>query len=170
VEKIACGKFLKPFGVKGELKFQPYFPDDLDISSITSGILRHPAARALPERELLLASARPLNGGIWAVKPDGCNTPEDAKQYTNAELLISRSLISIDEDEYLSDDIIGSKVYDKSGKFIGAVEGVLQTGANDIWQILDPDGKEILLPAVGHVIESVEPGKIIVKIPYGLLD
>lgn len=169
--KFACGKFLKPFGLGGELKFKPYYPDYMDISSITGGVVRHESSRAVPQAELLLASARPLSGGIWAVRPDGCDSPEAARAFTNAELFVSRDLIPhVPEGEYLPDDVIGLKVHDEKGTSIGVVKDVYKTGANDVWELATDDGKEVMIPVIKDVVLSVGPEKIIIKIIPGLLD
>ncbi|MBI3795100.1 MAG: 16S rRNA processing protein RimM [Nitrospinae bacterium] len=171
IEKIVCGKFLKPFGVRGEIKFLPYYPDQLDVAALTGGVLRHPSSKATAEAEVFLVSARPLSGGIWAVRPDGCETPEFARQYTNAELLVSRSFFAPAKDgENLPFDIIENTVFDHEGKKLGVVQDIFITGANDVWEVLADDGREILVPAVKEVVLSVEPGKIVVKLPNGLLD
>lgn len=170
-EKVACGRFLKPFGVNGEIKFQPYLEEYLDVTAITGGILRHAPEKGKPEAELLIASARPLNNGVWAVRPDGCDTPEAARQFTNAELLISRSLIpKPPKGEYLPFDVIGCELFDVKGPKLGVVNDVYKTGANDVWEVLADDGKEILIPAIKDVVLSVEPGKITINVLDGLLD
>ena len=49
---------------------------------------------------------------------------------------------------------------------------VLETGANDVYQVTDENGKEILLPAIKDCILSVdlEKGEMKVHILEGLLD
>jgi 16S rRNA processing protein RimM len=170
-EKVPCGKFLKPFGVAGELKFQPYFPEQLDTATIASGIIRRPSGKAVPDEEILISSARPLSGGIWALRPDGCESPEFARKYTNAELFVDRSKIGPPpEGEYLPFDIIDNTVYDTEGNKLGVVRDLYETGANDVWEVVADDGREILIPVIDEVVISVEPDKIVVKLPDGLLD
>jgi 16S rRNA processing protein RimM len=170
-EKIALGRFLRPFGVKGEIKFQPYFPKLLDLSAVTSGVVRHAPENGRPEFEFLMASARPLNGGIWAVRPDRCDSPESARQFTNAELFVSRSIFpKPPEGEFLPFDVIDCDLYDAKGPRLGVVRSVIKTGANDVWEVLADDGKEIMIPAIKDVVASVEPGKITINVLDGLLD
>jgi 16S rRNA processing protein RimM len=169
--KIACGKFLKPFGLGGELKFKPYYPEYMDVSAITGGLVRHEPGKAIPDGEIMLISARPLNGGIWAVRPDGCNSPESARRFTNAELLISRDLVPKRPDgEYLPDDVINLPVYDDKGVKIGVVQDVYKTGANDVWELVADNGREIMIPVIKDVVLSVGSDKIIINVIPGLLD
>ena len=170
-EKIACGRFLRPFGVNGEIKFHPYFPEHLDPSAVASGVVRHPPEKGRADAEIHMASARPLNGGIWAVRPEGCDSPESARQFTNAELLVSRSVIPKPrKGEFLPFDVIDSEVFDAKGPRLGVVRDVIKTGANDVWEVLADDGREIMIPAIKDVVLSVEPGKITINVLDGLLD
>ena len=70
------------------------------------------------------------------------------------------------EDEYYVDDLIGLVVKDKEGEVIGRLREVWETPANDIYQVLDDGGREILLPAVEDVILKVdiESGEIVADI------
>ncbi|MBI5178796.1 MAG: 16S rRNA processing protein RimM [Nitrospinae bacterium] len=171
--KVACGRFLKPFGVSGEIKFEPYLPDDLEPSSLLSGIVRHAPAKGMAEKEIVIASARPLAGGVWALRPDGCDSPEDAAWFTNTELWVDRSLIpAMPEGQYLAHDIIGCRVTDTAGNTIGSVTGILATGANDVWEVQTLDGKEVLIPAVQAIVArvDVEARRITINVIEGLLD
>jgi len=58
--------------------------------------------------------------------------------------------------EYYVDDLVGLLVRDKEGTIIGRLSEVLQTPANDIYQIIDEEGREILLPAIEDVILDVD--------------
>jgi len=70
------------------------------------------------------------------------------------------------EDEYYVDDLIGLVVKDKEGEVIGRLREVWETPANDIYQVLDDEGREILLPAVEDVILKVdiESGEMVADI------
>lgn len=60
------------------------------------------------------------------------------------------------EGEYYEDDLIGLTVKDKDGAVIGKLHQIWETPANDIFQVLDEKGKEILLPAIEDVILNVD--------------
>ena len=171
--KVACGRFLKPFGVGGELKFEPYFPEDINPASLASAVVRHKPGKARADLEILIASARPLSGGLWAIRPDGCGSPEEAAEFTNAELMVDCALMpKLGDGEYLAEDIIGCRVVDAQGTLIGAVRDVYSTGANDIWELKGVDGRELLVPAIAHVIVSVdlESRTITINVLEGLFD
>ncbi len=70
------------------------------------------------------------------------------------------------EHEYYIDDLIGLRVKDPSGRVLGFLKEVWQTSANDIYQVVDDRGGEILLPAIEDVIIRVdlESGELIADI------
>ena len=59
-------------------------------------------------------------------------------------------------DEYYVSDLVGLEVRDSGGQFLGHIEEVLRTGANDVYQIVAKEGSEILLPAVKGVIKKID--------------
>ena len=69
-------------------------------------------------------------------------------------------------------DIIGFDVYRETGKKLGILDDVLQTGANDVYVVKMDDGKEVLLPAIRDCIKkvSLEEKRIDVFVMKGLLD
>jgi 16S rRNA processing protein RimM len=71
--------------------------------------------------------------------------------------------------EYYVHDIIGLDVYDEEGQWLGKIESVFPTGSNDVY-VCRGNNKEILLPAVSHVIKqiNIHQRMITVKIPNGL--
>ena len=77
-----------------------------------------------------------------------------------------------DVDEYFIADLIGLRVITDEDKVLGELTDVLETGANDVYQVTDENGKEILLPAIKDCILSVdlEKGEMKVHILEGLLD
>jgi 16S rRNA processing protein RimM len=68
--------------------------------------------------------------------------------------------------------IIGLRVEDEDGTLIGTVVGVLETGANDVYEVERADGRRMLLPAVRSVIREVdlEAGALKVHLLPGLDD
>jgi 16S rRNA processing protein RimM len=60
------------------------------------------------------------------------------------------------ENEYYIDDIVGLVVKDVGGAVIGRLARVLETPANDVYQVIDDAGREFLLPAIEDVILNVD--------------
>ena len=72
-------------------------------------------------------------------------------------LLVTRDqAVPLEEDEYFIADLIGLRVITDEDKVLGELTDVLETGANDVYQVTDENGKEILLPAIKDCILSVD--------------
>jgi len=163
---VACGRFLKAFGVRGELKFEPYLPDDISPEDISGGEFR----RGGESKEITIISGR-VAGNLWILLPGGVKSPEGAAMLTNGELWVDRSVMRrLPDGQYLRQDVMGCRVYDEEDVLLGEVNRIISTGANDVWQIARAGGGELLLPVIDDVIIAVdvEERRIIVRVPEGL--
>jgi 16S rRNA processing protein RimM len=74
-----------------------------------------------------------------------------------AEVIIRWSdRFRLPENEYYVDDLIGLIVKDKQGRAVGRLKEIWNTPANDIYRVLDDQGREMLLPAIEDVILKVD--------------
>lgn len=97
---------------------------------------------------------------------------EEAEKLKNATLLVPREeLGELPEGVYYIADLIGCEVFDKNGK-IGDLVDVFGTGSNDVYDIKREGKKNLLVPIIDGVLQSVdiENKKIIIEIPKGLED
>ena len=80
--------------------------------------------------------------------------------------------VRLKKDEYFIADLIGLKVFGETGEELGELEDVIETGANDVYQIKMNDGRQLLLPAIRQCIldVNVEEGFMKIHILEGLLD
>lgn len=65
-------------------------------------------------------------------------------------------LPQLPEGRYYQHQLIGLRVVEESGEEIGVLAQIFNTGANDVYVVRDPQGKEILLPAISDVIRRIE--------------
>jgi len=95
----------------------------------------------------------------------------DVIPYKGAELVIPREEgADLGEDEYYIADLIGMEVCLENGEHFGTLKDVMETGANDVYIVERPDGKEVLLPAIHDCILDVDPeeGRMTVHLMKGL--
>ena len=80
--------------------------------------------------------------------------------------------IPCEEGEYFICDLIGLMVVTDEGQLLGELTDVLETGANNVYEVTNRAGKKYLLPVIDQCILShnLEEQKIIVHILPGLLD
>ncbi|MFZ5899003.1 MAG: ribosome maturation factor RimM [Bacillota bacterium] len=81
-------------------------------------------------------------------------------------------LVPLPDGRYYIFDIVGLEVFTVDGKPVGRVKDVLQTGANDVYVVDGADGKEVLIPALKHVVREIDikGRRMRVDPPEGLLD
>ena len=77
--------------------------------------------------------------------------------------------VKLKKNEYFIADLIGLKVYTEDDAFLGTLDDVIQTGANDVYQVVTEEGKEILIPAIRQCIleVDVEEGRMKVHLLEG---
>ncbi len=93
--------------------------------------------------------------------------------YKGMDLLVTReNAIPLGEGEYFIADVLGCTVITDQGENLGEVINVLQTGANGVYVVKTPDGKEVLLPVIDECVleKNIKNKMIKVHIMKGLLD
>ncbi len=157
--RIVIGRVGAAHGIHGDLRIIPLtdFPE------------RFSALREVMVGDELLH--------IEQMKPQGKNflmrfreytVREDAQRLTGRLLTVARAEAApLDEGEYYVFDIVGLTVYDEEDNELGSVENVLRTGSNDVYAVRSEDGREILIPALRAVVQSIDlpGGRMTVRLP-----
>lgn len=83
-----------------------------------------------------------------------------------------KQAVPLEKDEYYKADLIGLEVIDESGEKLGCVTNVIETGANDVYEVALTNDKTILLPAIKECILdiNVKAGTMKVHLMDGLAD
>jgi 16S rRNA processing protein RimM len=105
------------------------------------------------------------------VKFEGFDDINQVEQFKRCPLLVTReNAVPLEEDEYYIADLLGLTIVDDSGVTIGKLENVIETGANDVYEVLTENGERILLPAIKECILDVDmdEGIILVHMLKGL--
>ena len=157
--RIVIGRVGAAHGIHGDLRIIPLtdFPE------------RFSALREVMVGDELLHVAH--------VKPQGKNflmrfreytVREEAQRLTGRLLTVARAeAVPLDEGEYYVFDIVGLTVYDEEDNELGSVENVLRTGSNDVYAVRSEDGRELLIPALRAVVQSIDVpgGRMTVRLP-----
>ena len=101
------------------------------------------------------------------------DTMNEVEGWRQKDLLITRDqAIPLEEDEFFITDLIGLNVVTDEGETLGTLTDVMETGANDVYCVKTPEGKELLLPAIRDCILDVDLDKeeMLVHVLPGLLD
>lgn len=75
------------------------------------------------------------------------------------------------ENEYYHFEIKECEVFSEEGELIGVVTDILETGANDVWEVKASNGKKYYIPYIDDVVKEIDidEKKIIIHVMEGLL-
>lgn len=168
---LRIGVITSTHGIKGEVKVYPTTDSPQRFKEVKDVIIKAPKG----DIQTKIKGVRFFKN--LAIVWFACfENPEDASKYIGTDVYIDRKDAQpLEEGEYYIADLIGCKVYDDQGNFLGTLKDVLQTGANDVYIVESDNGdktKEILLPVIKECIKKVdiEKGEITAHIMPGLLD
>lgn len=162
---LESGKIVNIHGLNGEIKVNPWCdsPDFLcgfDVLYIGN------------EKTMAKVQTARIHKNMVIIKLEGIDTPEEANALRNKIIYIDRGDVLLQEGEYFIQDLIGLTVKNAdSGEIYGEVKDVLQTGANDVYEI-SGNGRTYLVPAIEQVIikTDIENSVILIRPLEGLFD
>ena len=97
-----------------------------------------------------------MHRGRLLVELEGIETRTEAEALRDVLLEVpEQELPPLAEDQYFRFDVVGMEVVDESGRALGRLDEVLETGANDVYIVRDDSG-ELLIPAIDSVIKRVD--------------
>ncbi len=149
---VVMGKIVAAHGILGWVKVQPY-------TEYLDSLLDYDTWQVGDERtwrpvQVLEAD---VHGKVVIAKLEGVADRTAAEKCKGQLVAVPRSELPEEEEgEYYWSDLIGLKVMNLAGEELGAVDTLLETGANDVLSVRDAQGKQILIPFIASVIEQVD--------------
>ena len=108
------------------------------------------------------------------VKFKGWDSINDVEKFRGKELTITRDqAVSLAPGEYFAADLIGLKITDEDGKELGTLKDVMNTGANDVYEMAPADGSgSVMIPAIKDCVRKIDldAGVMTIHVMDGLLD
>jgi len=156
MELIETGKVVGTHGINGEIKVQPWTDTTetmLDFEHIYIESRRYDIEDAkIHKNNVLLRLA-------------GVDNLNKAELLRNKVVYVDKAFFKFPEGTYFIKDLLTLKVFDAdSGVEYGTITDVFQTGANDVYEITDENGKIRMIPAIKEVIISTDVDKKIMTI------
>ncbi len=164
---LEAGKIVTTHGVRGEVKLELWC-DGVDFLKKTGRL--YPTAQGGTPRKI--QSIRP-QGRMALLKLEGIDDMDAARALHGQVLYFDRSDATLPAGRWYVADLIGCEVRDAdSGKVYGVVTDVDHPGAQDIYTVKAPNGKEYMFPGVDAFLKERNPpeGYILVTPIPGLLD
>lgn len=165
---LQVGIITSTHGVRGEVKVYPTTDDPRRFRRLKKVVLDTGKEKMNLEIEGVKFFKQ-----FVILKFKGLDNINDIEKYRQKSLYVTRkNAVRLQRDEYFIADLIGLKVQDEDGKELGTVKDVIETGANDVYEVEMADGKSLLLPAIKQCILNVdvENGTMQVHVLEGLLD
>lgn len=165
---LQVGIITSTHGVRGEVKVYPTTDDPRRFRRLKEVVLDTGREKLNLEIEGVKFFKQ-----IVILKFKGLDNINDIEKYRQKSLYVTRkNAVRLQRDEYFIADLIGLKVQDEDGAELGTVKDVIETGANDVYEVEMADGRSLLLPAIKQCILNVdvENGMMQVHVLEGLLD
>ena len=165
---MQVGIITSTHGVRGEVKVYPTTDDPRRFRRLKEVVLDTGREKLNLEIEGVKFFKQ-----FVILKFKGLDNINDIEKYRQKSLYVTRkNAVRLQRDEYFIADLIGLKVQDEDGTELGTVKDVIETGANDVYEVEMADGRSLLLPAIKQCILNVdvENGMMQVHVLEGLLD
>lgn len=163
---LESGKIVGTHGIKGEVRIDPWCDSPEFLCAFKKLYLDSEG------REFIEVKSRP-HKHIALAKIKGVDTIDQAQRMRGKVVFINRDDISLADGVNFVQDLIGLEVIDsENGKSYGKITDVLRTGANDVYEITDKEGKKFLAPVIDEVIvkKNIDEGFVLIRPMKGIFD
>ena len=158
---VVMGKIVAAQGILGWVKvqtFTEYLDSLLDYDTWYVG-------NEQVWRPLQVLEAN-VHGKVLVAKLEDIADRTAAEKYKGLLIAVPRdSLPEQEEGEYYWSDLVGLSVEDLAGEKFGAVDSLLETGANDVLVVKGERG-ETLIPFIASVVQQVDLKKKTIRVDW----
>lgn len=158
---VSLGKITKNQGNKGELRLAPITDDLRRFELLTEVFLVSP-----DKKEKLVMKLEDIwfHKNFVILKIKGINSIGEALKYKNYQVMIEKKdKLSLTEDEYYVDDLIGSQVYLTTDKHLGEIAEIIDTNGTDVI-VIEGLNKSYMVPMSKEYVKKIDLKNNLVKI------
>ncbi len=163
------GVIASTHGLQGEVNVFPTTQDPQRFKKLKKVTLHTQKGEEL---ELDVVSARFFKKFV-IVKFKQFSNINEVEKFRGCELTIDRKdAIKLEPGEFYCADLIGLSIVDEDDNELGTLTEILQTGANDVYEMTRKDSEEkVYIPAIKDCVKAidVEGKKIVIHVMEGLL-
>jgi len=167
--KICIGYISSAHGVRGEVRIVPLTDHPERFCRMSSLDLYSP--EGVFARTFQISGVRgDVSRGELIVGGDPTDRDE-AKALVGLSIMIDpEERVPLAEDEFWVDDLIGLRVRDGGGNFLGCVSNFFSSGGNELYEVRDESGGLHYIPAVAEFVKDIDlvSGEITVDLIEGL--
>jgi 16S rRNA processing protein RimM len=172
LERVTLGRVIGAHGLRGELRVRLLDGTDNNLHALSSVWLAREEGDPKPveARVRAVGSGRRGEARLALEGVDG----RDAAEALRGRLVQADvdQLGPLEEGEYYQYELIGCRVEDGSGRVLGVVQEIWDTGAPAVLVVVDQAKREHLIPAAREILREVDVAarRITIDAPPGLLD
>ncbi len=167
-DRFQVGVIAATHGIRGDVKVFPLTDDPARFRK-----LKNAYVETRDGLKPVKISGVKLGGKFVVLHLEGYDTIEEASLLRQRAIWIDRKdAVKLPEGRWFIADLIGMKVYTDEEELLGTLTDVIKTGANDVYQVTTPEGKDVLIPVIDDCILDVQPEQEYMKVHLlpGLLD
>ena len=139
-------------GVKGTLKIHSY-AESLEI--FQPGAMISVSTSDGREKDYEIDWIKPHSRGALLAL-NSISDRDQAQPLIGADLQIEKAALpELETGVYYWSDLIGVDVFTTDDRYLGRLESIIETGANDVYVVKD-DAREILIPALKSVVQEID--------------
>lgn len=165
---LRVGVITSTHGIRGEVKVFPTTDDPMRFKKLKQAVICGRRENVNVE----IASVKFFKQYV-ILKFKEFDNINDIEQYVKKDLCVTReNAVKCEPGEYFICDLIGLDVITDEGEHIGKLTDVLETGANNVYEVTADNGKTILIPVIDQCIldHNLEEKTVTVHMLPGLMD
>lgn len=157
---LQVGAISSTHGIRGEVKVFPTTDDVKRFKKLKEVILDTGSGHLNLEIEGVKFFKQ-----FAILKFKGIDNINDIEKYKGKPLLVTReNAVKLQKGEFFIADMIGMAVVTEDGTTFGTLDDVLQTGANDVYEINTQEHGIVLVPAIKECILNVDMKERVITI------
>lgn len=161
--QIEIGKIVNTHGLRGHIKVEPWC-DGIETFEFLKRVYLNDIIYEIESVK--------QQKNLFLLKLKNIDSVENAEKLKNMIIFANEDeMPPLPEGVFYIRDIMGLSVYDGE-RFIGEIVDWIETGANNVYVIKRPKGKDVLIPAIDSVIKDIdiENKKMSVNMMEGLME
>ncbi len=164
-EYLEIGRIVGTHGIMGEMRVECWCDSPAFVAQFKHLYFEQ-------GKEKLEVKARP-HKNIALVKIKGIDTIEAAEILRGKVLYMRRRDAKLEKGVHFVQDLVGLEIRDAdTDKVYGTLTDVLKTGANDVYELKDEQGKAYYIPVIEDVVKKIAPekGYVLITPMKGIFD
>lgn len=161
MELAIIGRIVNTHGIRGEIRVYPLMDEPEMLLEYDR------VAVCAPGKEPVWYNVDRgrIHKQMAVLKLESVDTMNQAEELKDAELKVpEEELPELPEGRYYIRQLVGLEVHTDDGEYLGTLDHVLETGARDVYSVVDREGRETLLPNIESVILGVDIDRGIMRV------